>query len=955
MKNRFNDLWIARRLLFVMVLLVALVSMLPSCRHAGSVHPTFDAHLDSALSVVLDADSLGRIADHARELNDFGTEMIALKYQGRDLRHMSRYDEAFKVYDHCLDIATRLADTIEMVNAYSGMGTVYRRLGKLSSASDYQYKALRLCDSYTDQDDNRVLKARSQVWNSIANIEMELYNFAFADSLLRLSLDAEQRLGDARGMANNYKDLSVIKRLVGENDSAKIYCSKSMEYSQLAKSRRGVALCHLYFGDLHADERRFSHAIEEYKLAYSELKELKDSWHWLDAGLALSRVYILMGEEDEAHHYLDEAEAEAKRISSMDYQAEASRLHYELSLMQGNTQEALSYYIRGTELLDSIRGLIPGEDVHAQHIDYERGRSSGEMDVLNRDIDNLKRWRSRHLLFSFGLLLMAAAVIGALLYANRVRRRTQRLMRQVEETRSLFFTNVVHQLRSPLTAIMGTIDNMIVRGEAHPPGYVEEQRKDAEVIVRQGNNLLTLVDRILEVGGVRSAIKDPEWRRGDAVSFIRMIIECYRDRCADRHIELTYTPHETSVDIVTVPRYLNTIVGNLLENAINYSDEYGKISVTSSLEDNKFILCVADDGMGIDEKDLSHVLEPFYRGAAAEQLVEGIGIGLTVVRDMAMAMGGTVAVESVKNKGAVFTVSLPCKHKDVKERFEMAVAPLRGLPLRKERHDQPVQELENNDNLPVALIVEDQNDVARLVGQVLDKQCAVYYATDGEQGLAKACDLLPDVIITDVKMPLMDGLEMCRIMRKNNQLRHIPVIMLSARTSDADRIRGIEAGADVYLLKPFVREELIAWVNRLLESKRTSQEDKEDLIEPAEGHQPVVPSADEKAADEKFLADFAFEVDSQFVTGNKVDLDIVARKFKMGETQLRRKIQTLSGKNVPAYITQLRMEKALRLLRECPDCLIGDIAEQCGFQDVAYFSRVFRQYYGMTPTQARNE
>lgn len=285
----------------------------------------------------------------------------------------------------------------------------------------------------------------------------------------------------------------------------------------------------------------------------------------------------------------------------------------------------------------------------------------------------------------------------------------------------------------------------------------------------------------------------------------------------------------------------------------------------------------------------------------------------------------------------------------------MAVAPLRGLPLRKERHDQPAQELENNGNLPVALIVEDQNDVARLVGQVLDKQCAVYYATDGEQGLAKACDLLPDVIITDVKMPLMDGLEMCRIMRKNNQLRHIPVIMLSARTSDADRIRGIEAGADVYLLKPFVREELIAWVNRLLESKRASQEDKEDLIEPAEDHQPVVPSADEKAADEKFLADFAFEVDSQFVTGNKVDLDIVARKFKMGETQLRRKIQTLSGKNVPAYITQLRMEKALRLLRECPDCLIGDIAEQCGFQDVAYFSRVFRQYYGMTPTQARNE
>ena len=955
MKNRFDDLWIARRLLFVMVLLVALVSTLPSCRHGGSVHPPFDARLDSALSVVLDADSLGRVASQAHARNDLGTEMIALKYQGRELRHMSRYDEAFKVYDHCLDIATQLADTIEMANAYCGMGTVYRRLGKLSNASDYQYKALRLCDSYTDQDDKRVLKARSQVWNSIANIEMELYNFAFADSLLRLSFDAEQRSGDARGMANNYRDLSVIKRLIGENDSAKVYCSKSMEYSQLAESRRGVALCHLYFGDLHADERRFSHAIEEYKLAYNELKALKDSWHWLDAGLALSRVYILLGEEEEAHHYLDEAEAEAKRISSMDYQAEASRLHYELSLMQGKTQEALSYYIRGTELLDSIRGLIPGEDVHVQYIDYERGRRSGEVDILNRDISKLKKSNNRRLLLSLLLLLMTAAVIGALVYAIRVRMRTQRLMRQVEETRSLFFTNVVHQLRSPLTAIMGTIDNMMVRGENHAPGYVEEQRKDAKVIVRQGKNLLMLVDRILEVGGVRSAIKGPEWKRGDAVTFVRMIIERYQDKCAARHIEIAYTPQELSVDIVTVPRYLNTIVGNLLENAVNYCSDYGKIRVTTSVRNGLFTLRVADDGIGISQNDLSHVFEPFYRGAAAEQLVDGIGIGLTVVRDMAMAMGGTVAVESVKNQGATFTVELPCRRSGVTERFEQAVLPLRDLPLRKKHHDKSAPQVVNVGDKPVALVVEDQNDVAHLVGLVLNEICVVHYATDGEQGLAKACDLLPDVIVTDVKMPLMDGLEMLRLLRKNEQLRHIPVIMLSARTSDDDRIRGIETGADAYLVKPFVREELLAWVKRLLDSRRTMLSSQQEASSRVQENQPVTPTADRTADDHQFLTLFRQELDKQLVNGDKVDFEAIAIKLRMGETQLRRKLQELTGKNVPASITQFRMEKAMRLLRECPDCLIGDIADQCGFRDVAYFSRVFRQYYGMTPTQARHQ
>lgn len=941
-----------------LVVLVALATMLHSCRQGESSAAAQDPHyvlLDSILSTMHDVDSLAAMTKRYRACDDQVGEMLSLKRQGQELCNLSRHDEAINAFNQCLEIATERADTIEMMNAINGLGMVYRRMDNLSFANGYLFQALKLSDRYSDHDNEMALKARSSVLNNITNIEIESYDYQDADSIVRLSLSVVERMGNYRDMARNYGYMGMIKRGLGDRDSAWFYFRKSKEYNELTENKMGVAMCHLHYGVMHEDERRFSHAIEEYEQAYESLKEMGDSWHWVEAELALARVYILLGEETKALRYVEEADADAKRMGSKRYQSDACMLHYELSLLQGNTSEALDYHVRATKLLDSIHGMEQVSAMRSQRIDYERTSNTVKVDGLNRDIDKLKRSYNVRLILSILLFLMAAAVIGALAYAIRVRMRTQRLMHQIEETRSLFFTNVVHQLRTPLTAIMGTIDNMLVCGDKQTSAYNEEQRQDAMVIERQGKNLLMLVDRILEVGGVRSAIKDPEWRRGDAVSFIRMVVERYRDRCTDRHIELTYTPHEANVEIVTVPRYLNTIVGNLLENAINYTDEYGRVSVTSSVEGKMFTLRVADDGMGIDKKDLSHVLEPFYRGAAAEQLVEGIGIGLTVVRDMVMAMDGTVTVESVKNQGAVFTVSLPCKRMDVKERFEMVVAPLRDMALRKEHADTPQQEKENSGNLPVALIVEDQNDVARLVGQVLDKQCAVYYATDGEQGLAKACDLLPDVIITDVKMPLMDGLEMCRLMRKNNQLRHIPVIMLSARTSDADRIRGIEAGADVYLLKPFVRDELVAWVNRLLERKRVSQEDKEVIVEPVEDLQSVAPTADDKAAAEKFLADFALEVDSQFVTGNKVDLDIVARKFKMGETQLRRKIQMLTGKNVPAYITQLRMEKAMRLLRECPDCLIGDIAEQCGFQDVAYFSRVFRQYYGMTPTQARNE
>ncbi len=940
-----------------LVVLVALATMLHSCRQGESSAAAQDPHyvlLDSILSTMHDVDSLAAMTQRYRACDDQVGEMLSLKCEGQELCNLSRHDEAINAFNKCLEIATERADTIEMMNAINGLGMVYRRMDNLSLAYGYLYQALKLSDRYSDSENEMALKARVSVLNNITNIEIESCDYQDADSVVRLSMAVVERLGDNKNMARNYGYMGMIKHGLGNRDSAWVYFRKSMEYNELSDNKIGVAICHLHYGAMHEDERRFSHAIEEYEIAYESLKQLNDSWHWVEAGISLARIYILLGEDAQAHHYLKEAEAEAERMGSKEYLSDASMLHYELSLLQGKKDEALEHYVRATKLLDSIHGKAQASAIRSQRIDYERISNTDKVDGLNRDINKLKRSNNMRMLLSFMLFLMAAAVIGALVYAIRLRMRTNRMMRQVEETRSLFFTNVVHQLRTPLTAIMGTIDNMLVRGGKAATDYSEEQHQDAMVIERQGKNLLTLVDRILEVGGVRSAIREPEWRRGDATTFIRMVVERYQDKCAERHIEIAYAPQESSVDIVTVPRYLSTIVSNLLENAVNYCSDYGKIRVTTSVKNSKFRICVADDGMGISQKDLPHVFEPFYRGAAAEQLVDGIGIGLTVVRDMAMAMDGTVDVESVKNQGTVFTVELPCKRDNVKERFDELVEPLRELPLRKNINDEPVPQIDNTDK-PVALVVEDQIDVARLMGMVLSEICQVHYATDGEQGLAKACDVHPDVIVTDVKMPLMDGLEMCHILRKNEQLCHIPVIMVSARTSDADRIRGIEAGADAYLLKPFVREELLAWVKRFLASRRLSQPSVEEDSGRVQEVKPVTESVDNQAANEAFLAAFALELDKEFGSGNKLVLDHIARKLKMGETQLRHKIQEITGKNVPAYITQLRMEKAMRLLIECPDCLIGDIAEQCGFQDVAYFSRVFRQYYGMTPTQARNQ
>ena len=945
-------------MLVAVIIALVMVASLSCKRQVPPPRHTEDAHfiaLDSALQLVRNVDSLMARVDAYHQAGDEMGELLACKYSGKLLRDRSRFADAIKYHSRGLDVATQVNDTLEMVAALNNVAADYLRFADLSNANDFFFKALKLCDQYGDPNDPEAISGRVRALNGIGNIEMDLCNYSEADSVLRDALEGELYLGNDVGVAVNYSNLGVIKRAIGEIDSAWMYYRKSMEYNQRCGGRLGVAVCHLRYGELHEDERRFSHALEEYHLAHDSLKALDDHWHLLDACLAICRVSLRLDEREEAMDHLLEAEAEAVRIGSLGHQSEAHMIHHELALMEGDAQSALQHFAAGKELHDSIYGLKKNDELRLQYLDYERSRAMGEMDVLNKDITRLRHMRNIMAWLIGALLLMAGGIIGLLVYIMRVRSRTQQTMRQVEETRSLFFTNVVHQLRTPLTAIMTAIDGIIADARTTDNGvdtYTADQRRNVEIIERQGNHLLLLVDRILEVGGVRSAIKKLDWRTGDAVAFIHMVVESYRENCLDKQIELSYVPREKEVIVDLVPKYLNTIVGSLIENAICYSREFGKITVNTCLEGDLFVIKVADSGMGISSEDLAHVFEPFYRGAAAERMVEGVGIGLTVVRDMTMALGGTVTAESVVEQGSVFIVKLPCHYAPgVKEQLELAVEPVRSLM---NRHNSETEDEapEQRRGLPKVLIIEDHSDVAHLIGSVLGAGYEVHYADDGEQGLNKANELIPDLIITDVKMPIMDGCELCRRVRATRRLCHIPVIMLSARNSSQDRIRGIEAGADVYMVKPFAAPELRSWAVKLLESRELLRGIYSNCLSTEGGMKAV---AGDDMADSEFLARFDELVLEQIAPGvTRVDLDKVARAFRMGEGQLKRKVQELSGKNVVAYVISLRMEKAKRLLLEQPDTLIGSVAEQCGFTDVAYFSRVFRRYYKKTPSQVRN-
>ena len=333
-----------------------------------------------------------------------------------------------------------------------------------------------------------------------------------------------------------------------------------------------------------------------------------------------------------------------------------------------------------------------------------------------------------------------------------------------------------------------------LQGLSDCPGEIIDKAKTIE---RQGRGLLTLINQLLDISKIKSAVGNPDWKNGDITAHLTMIIESYRDYARSRNIDLHFLARE-AVKMDFVPDYVNKVMNNLLSNAFKFTPEYGKVSVSVWREGNRLFLDVSDTGQGMDKETLTHVFEPFYQ-AETEARNIGTGVGLALVKQIVDTVRGTITVESETGKGTIFHISVPI-HNDNKRRI--IETPENNTPLLPE-NETMLSDSESGDNQCRLLVIEDNQDVAAYIGSLFSDRYAVAYSGNGKEGLEKALELVPDLIITDLMMPGMDGLEMCRQVRANEIINHIPIIVVTAKITEEERIKGLEVGADAYLVKPF--------------------------------------------------------------------------------------------------------------------------------------------------------
>ncbi len=896
-------------------------------------------------------DSLLILLSESEKKRDDRVLAIVCKVIGQRLRDHSNFSQAIIYHQNGLNAALRAKDTITIAQLLNQLGTDFRRLGAFPEASDYHFRALRLSETYSRRDDYAGRKNKVMALNGIGNIYLSLENLPEALRYFHEALASEKELRSALGQAINYANIGNVYKMMQQYDSAFVYYRHSMEQNTVAKSELGVGLCHIHFGEIYERQKEFDKAEAEYQEAYHIMENISDTWHWLRACLSLGRINLLKGNDDKARYYILLAKDQAERIDTPEQLSEVYDLLHQLHERRGDYRQALDVYKVSKAYQDSVRNISKVNQALDMRINYEREKSTLRIDQLNAEYEAQKREKKIITVAAVIIILFMILFLAALGYAYANRNRRNKILRNVDKMRSDFFTNVTHEFRTPLTIILGFVSHVKGQKKMINPSVVPY----LNAIERQGNNLLELVNRMLNMAKMEAGIEKPEWKNGNIIAYLQMIVEAYRLFADEKKIYLNFYAEESSLEIDFVPHYIEEIARNLLSNAIKFTPAGGAITLSVlPHKNNEVIIRVKDNGKGISPEELKLIFEPFYQSSDVD-IKTGSGIGLHYTKQLTEAMSGKISAESKLGEGSVFSVTLPVKQPGntlfpqlmMDEMFKTL-----SLTRNEEKHENETPEKkensdkENGDTDISILVVEDNKDIVLYIKSIIPAIYKVIHAIDGQEGVDLANEIIPDLIISDVMMPNKDGFALCQEVKSSELLNHIPVILLTAKSDMEDRLTGLECGADAYIHKPFNPDELLIRMDKLLENRRVLKDKYLRAVFKADNGNSN--SNDKNMNFLQHVTDIVY----RDMRNPDFSSSTLAEKLCLSISQLNRKMIAISGYNPSGYILSLRINKAKKLLAT-ENMSITQVADECGFYDLPYFSRTFKKQTGVTPSQYR--
>lgn len=558
----------------------------------------------------------------------------------------------------------------------------------------------------------------------------------------------------------------------------------------------------------------------------------------------------------------------------------------------------------------------------------------------------------------FIYFIILASVIYMLLsnYISRVKLKTSltysiKEKQQIEElnqSKLRFFTNISHEFRTPITLIISQAEIISQTGKVD-----KEVVHKLKSIGRNADKMQRLIGELLDFSKQDQGFLKLKISYQNITAFLEDIYTSFKEYALAKNIHLVFLAKQDYwlwFDAVQMEK----VCYNLIHNALKYTDRDGTISINAWRTGNEVSIAIKDTGIGMDEKEHEKVFDLFYQvDQVNPSVVPSTGIGLALAKGIVDAHKGKIAVKSIKGEGCEFTVSLLVgKHHFSEE--QIAVVDIENVGAKniisEEEFVNDFEEIETEEISDKAsiLIVEDNQELLNILVEIFKPMYHVDTATNGKQGLEKAIETQPDLIISDVMMPLMSGTEMCHHIKVNINTCHIPVVLLTAQVTTEQTIQGLQKGADDYITKPFNTKLLITKCYNLINGRRILQA-KFSKTDSAEPTLIATNSYDEE------LLEKAIKIIEDNLDNPELDVNFFAKEMNLGRTNLFYKIKGITGKTPNDFIMNIRLKKSLILLKNNPELTISEIAYELGFNEPAYFIKCFKKIFGSTPTQYRKE
>lgn len=508
---------------------------------------------------------------------------------------------------------------------------------------------------------------------------------------------------------------------------------------------------------------------------------------------------------------------------------------------------------------------------------------------------------------------------------------------EISRIRSTFFTGISHELRTPVTLIIDPLRKLISGEDANAA-------KTYDLMYRNASRLLNLINQLLDFRKVESAAQTLQPVQQDIVVFVRNAMAMFEFAAEKRNITLKLESADESRTLSFDGNVLDKILTNLISNALKYSPDNTQITVRLSEQGGQwFAIQIIDQGMGIASEMKDKIFDLFFRVENNKNV--GSGIGLALTKELIQLHEGYITVDSEQGKGSCFTVFLPVSLQSTSAEYEeQNVIPREIVPDvdNADSVDESTDEDSENIDKPLLLIVEDNDDIRGYIKDSLSDDYNITTASNGKSGLEKALEIIPDLIVSDVMMPKVSGIEMTEQLKTDERTSHIPVILLTARQSDEARMEGYETGADAYISKPFNSALLKIRIKNLISSRKKLRSLFSDATQVELKKISVNPT------DEKFI-NRAVGIVNQYLSDSNFTPDIFAQEMAVSRAQLFRKIKAMTNQTVQEFITTIRLNRAAELLLTS-DLQIGEIAIDCGFSNASNFRRSFLKKIGVTPS-----